>query len=228
MTFDVSRGSSTIRVVLIGESAAQSAVEWSGVDAAVESVPTVSEAVRRIRNAPPDGAVVFASNALAAEMCAVLRQLGHFAIGVVPESLTENVAIDCLERGADFALTSPVTPAEMIARLHGAVRRNAPEAEVIVTGDISIDLGRHEVTRNGTPVAMTRTEFRVLAALASRIGQVVSTTELLQTIWGEEFVRELHYVRLYIGYLRNKLEEDPSHPRLIVTHRLEGYQLTQL
>jgi DNA-binding winged helix-turn-helix (wHTH) protein len=78
------------------------------------------------------------------------------------------------------------------------------------------------VTRNGTPVPITRTEFRVLAALAARLGEAVPAADLLRAAWGDEFVSEVHYVRLYIGYLRSKLEDDPSHPRLIVTHRLQG------
>jgi two-component system KDP operon response regulator KdpE len=215
-----------LRVALIGANAEHEADRWASEEIELELSSTIGDAVRKVRERPPDAAIIYASNALAAEWCTVLRQLGDFAIGVLPESLTEETAIGCLEAGADFALTQPVPPAEVIARIRAAVRRNVTTPVVVETGTIRIDLTGHVVTRNGTLVPMTRTEFRVLAALAARLGEVVPAADLLRAAWGDEFVSEVHYVRLYVGYLRSKLEDDPSHPRLIVTHRLQGYRLS--
>jgi two-component system KDP operon response regulator KdpE len=216
------------RVVVIGTNPQVESDNWGIEGIELEFVPTVGAAIGEVRRQPPDAAIIFGSNASAAEMCTMLRQLGDFVIGVLPESLTEDVAIRCLEGGADFALPHPVGPTEVVARLRAAMRRNARTPSVVETGNVRIDFGRHEITRSGVPVAMTRTEFRLLSALAARIGEIVPAPDLLRSTWGDDFVNEVHYVRLYIGYLRSKLEDDPSHPKLILTRRLEGYQLAVL
>lgn len=219
------RSSERMRMVLIGVPGHDMAAEWDKLGVDVEIAPTLGEAVRALRDRPPDAALILANNASAAQMCAVVSELGHFAVGVLPEPLSEGVAIECLESGADFALTSPVPVPEMVARIRAAARRNAGTPNVVRSGNVTINLGRYEVTRDGAVVAMSRTEFRLLAELAIRSGEIVPVSELLRAVWGEQFIDEVHYVRLYIGYLRSKLEEDPAHPTLIVTRRGEGYQL---
>ena len=86
-------------------------------------------------------------------------------------------------------------------------------------------MDRHEVRRRGRVVPLTPTEFRILRVLAERPGAVCTNRMVLEQVWGEEFADCTHYLRLYIGYLRKKLEEDPRHPRLLVTEWGVGYRL---
>ena len=94
-------------------------------------------------------------------------------------------------------------------------------------GDLEVDLDRHEVRRRGRVVPPTPTEFRILRVLAERPGAVCTNRMILEQVWGEEFADCTHYLRLYVGYLRKKLEEDPRHPRLLVTEWGVGYRLIQ-
>lgn len=191
----------------------------------VRAAPTISEAVHQVLNDPPDAVVLLGDEAQAAEQCSVLRALGEFPLAVVPRLLSEQTVVACLDQGADIALTQPIPGHELVARLRTALRRSNGSGQPLETGRLRIDLQRGEITLDGEPVSLTPTEFRLLNVLAERAGQVVPAEDLLRTVWGDDYVNDLHYVRLYIGYLRAKLEEDPAHPQLIVTHRSLGYRL---
>lgn len=132
-----------------------------------------------------------------------------------------------LESGASCFISYPTTPAYLSARLRALLRRTASanEAGMIKIGSLEIDLERYEVRRLGHLVPLTPTEFKLLKILALRAGHVCSHRSLLQEVWGDDFVNSLHYLRLYIGYLRHKLEEDPSHPQLLTTEWGVGYRL---
>lgn len=137
----------------------------------------------------------------------------------------EKVAL--LDAGADDYLTKPFSAPELLARLRTLERHaQAPEKpERMVCGELEIDLGEHTVRRRGEPVRLTATEFAFLELLARNPGKVVTQREILRRVWGQEALEQTHYLRIYIGSLRKKLEDDPSAPRLLITEPGVGYRL---
>jgi two-component system KDP operon response regulator KdpE len=131
-------------------------------------------------------------------------------------------------------MDKPVHVSEFVARVRAAVRRHQREVEaatdgrVLRTGALIIDCDAETVTKHGEPVRLTRTEYRLLAALATHIGRVAPHRYLLSTVWGEEYVGDSHYLRVYMSYLRNKLEDNPAQPRYVLNEWGTGYRLAAL
>jgi len=138
----------------------------------------------------------------------------------------ETDKVQALDLGADDYLTKPFGIGELLARLRAVMRRATPAAETVLTiGPITIDIAKHEVTRNGEPVHLTPTEFALLRVLAANAGRVLTHRQVLEQVWGEYAVENAAQIRVYINYLRRKLEDDPAHPRLILTEPGIGYRL---
>ena len=135
--------------------------------------------------------------------------------------------VDALDAGADDFVTKPFGMDELLARLRAALRRSpgAVDEAVVVTDSFTVDLSAKSVTRNGQSVHLTRIEWGVLELLARNRGKLVSQRELLKGVWGPQHERETHYLRIYMGQLRQKLEDDPSHPRHLLTETGMGYRL---
>lgn len=135
-----------------------------------------------------------------------------------------------LDRGAtDFVgskMASEVLTAKIMAHLRGA-NNGSPAAGPIELGSLTIDLERYTVTRQGKPVSLTPLEFKLLRALAENAGRACSRQMLLDRVWGEDFRSCSHYLRLYIGYLRNKLEDNPRRPKVVLTEWGYGYRLAE-
>jgi len=134
-----------------------------------------------------------------------------------------------LELGADDYIVKPFHGKELIARVHAALYRSqrVPAGErVIEAGPLRIDVSAHRVWQDGRPIPLTRLEFRLLTALARRAGQVVTHRELIRQVWGTDDEGKRTNLKLYILYLRRKLEKDPSAPTLIVSVRGRGYRLS--
>ena len=163
------------------------------------------------------------------ELCRLIRQMCDVPILCLTTAADE-MLIAYLEAGADGCVTKPVGSRELEARLQALLRRvgngAARSDRVISAGDIQVDMDGHLVTKGGKPVALTLREFKLLAALAERPNSVVSHDQLLAQAWGPEFVNDTHYLRLYIGYLRQKLEDDPRNPSYILTEWGIGYRLS--
>jgi two-component system KDP operon response regulator KdpE len=132
-----------------------------------------------------------------------------------------------LDAGADDYLTKPFSTVELLARLRVASRHAQPAATDIVYafGDVQIDLVRRVVTRRGEPVRLTPTEYALLRLMVQHAGRVLTHRQILRQVWGPEYVDETHYLRVYFAQLRQKLGEDPTHPKLIVTEPGVGYRL---
>ena len=138
----------------------------------------------------------------------------------------ESDKVAALDQGADDYLTKPFGIAEMLARLRVMLRRaRVGVAEQLSAGDVTIDLRRRLVMRHGQEVHLTPTEFDLLRVLASEVGKVLTHQQLLERVWGTYAVENAQQLRVYINYLRRKLEADPSHPQLIVTEPGVGYRL---
>lgn len=136
--------------------------------------------------------------------------------------------VEALDAGADDYVTKPFGMEEFLARLRAAVRRNAAASEtdqpVIETASFTIDLAAKKVTRNGTEVHLTPTEWGMLEILARNRGKLVGREDLLKEVWGPAYATETHYLRVYLAQLRRKLEADPSRPRHLLTEARMGYR----
>ena len=137
-----------------------------------------------------------------------------------------------LELGADDYVTKPFDIDVLLARIKAVLRRSgaataatAPQVELLTAGGIVIDQAAHTVSVDGRPVELAPREFDLLAALAQEAGHVLSVDDLLARVWGAEYVGEPQVVYVHIRWLREKLEDDPKHPKRIVTVRGVGYRL---
>lgn len=156
-----------------------------------------------------------------------LRAWSHVPVIVVSARSEERQKIAALDAGADDYLTKPFGIGELLARVRVATRRSSLESGQtrIALGDVLIDLGSRTVTKGGTPVHLTPTEFRLLALLATHAGKVITHRHLLRDVWGPSHVESLHYLRTYMGSLRAKLEDNPAQPRFLLTVTAVGYRL---
>lgn len=144
------------------------------------------------------------------------------------EKLADKIQV--LDLGADDYLTKPFGVGELLARLRVALRRSARLREgagtpVFVAGDVRIDLQRRQVSRKGAEVHLTPIEFRILSVLVQSAGQVVTHKHLLDAVWGAEHNDQVHYLRVYMAQLRQKLEADSNRPQLLLTESGIGYRL---
>ena len=139
--------------------------------------------------------------------------------------------VEALDAGADDYVTKPFGMDEFLARLRAAVRRGATSAEtdepVVETSSFTVDLAAKKVTRSGTEVHLTPTEWGMLEMLVRNRGKLVGREELLKEVWGPAYAKETHYLRVYLAQLRRKLEVDPSHPKHLLTEAGMGYRFQE-
>jgi two-component system KDP operon response regulator KdpE len=160
-----------------------------------------------------------------------LREWSTVPVVVLSARGQESDKIRALDAGADDYLTKPFGVGELLARMRVALRHTARIGDgtgdpAVETGELRVDLAARRVFVKGEEVRLTRTEFNLLATLAKHAGKVVTHRQLLKEVWGPGSAGQSHYLRVYMGQLRHKLEQDPARPRYLVTETGVGYRLS--
>jgi DNA-binding response OmpR family regulator len=163
------------------------------------------------------------------ETLQMLREVSNVPVIMLTVRSDEEDKVRGLELGADDYVTKPFGARELASRVRAVLRRTqgpvTPEEAVLQIDDrLSVDFNRREVIVEGERIKLRPTEFRMLYHLIENAGWVVPHETLLAKVWGYEYREEIQYLRLYITYLRQKIEPDPSHPRYILTERGVGYR----
>jgi DNA-binding response OmpR family regulator len=163
------------------------------------------------------------------EVLETLREISNVPVIMLTAKGEEDDRVRGLELGADDYVTKPFSPRELVSRVKAVLRRTegltgSMHGLLEIDKRLKIDFDRREIWLEGKLVKLRPTEYRLLFHLVQNAGWVVSHDQLLQKVWGYEYRDEPHYVRLYINYLRQKLEKDPADPKYILTERGVGYR----
>jgi two-component system KDP operon response regulator KdpE len=166
------------------------------------------------------------------ELAPRLRRSTRAPIIVISARGREQDKVGALDLGADDYLTKPFGVPELLARMRVALRHasrpaDAPEAPVFEAGQVRVDLVRRRVYRAGDEIHLTPTEYKLLATMIRHAGRVATHRQLLEEVWGANYVGQTHYLRVYMAQLRHKLEPDPARPRLLATEPGVGYRLRE-
>lgn len=189
------------------------------------------EALQRVREQLPDLVLldVMMPELDGFETLRLLRETYDVPVIMLTVRSEEEDIVRGLELGADDYITKPFSVRELASRIRAVLRRSgppvSPETGILHIDDyLSVDYNRREVIVQGKRLKLRPTEFRLLYHLIENAGWVVSREALLSKVWGYEYRDAAHYLRLYITYLRKKIEPDPAHPRYILTERGVGYR----
>jgi two-component system KDP operon response regulator KdpE len=165
------------------------------------------------------------------EVVRSVRRRSSWPVLVISARHDDGQKIGLLDAGADDYLVKPFGAGELLARMRVALRHRGRTVEAAITrfhrAGVEVDLKRRNVKRDGDKVHLTPNEFNLLARLVRNAGQVVTHRQLLTDVWGAEHVQDTHYLRLYMGQLRSKLEADPADPQLLLTETGVGYRLAE-
>ena len=194
-----------------------------------------AEALERLKEDLPDLVVldVMMPDMDGFETLRRIREVSNVPVIMLTVRQEESDRIRGLEIGADDYLTKPFSPRELQSRIKAVLRRafmQAParKTRIIVDDDLTIDFNTREVWARGKKVTLRPTEYRLLYHLVNNAGRLMTHDTLLSKVWGPEYRDESHYLRLYITYLRQKLERDPGRPQYILTERGVGYRFREL
>ncbi|MEE8420154.1 MAG: response regulator transcription factor [Dehalococcoidales bacterium] len=162
------------------------------------------------------------------ELCRRIREFSATPIIMLTAKVEDVDKVKGLKLGADDYLTKPFNVQELLARIEAVLRRSGSPEETraphsFIGNEITVDFVQHRVTVRDQEVSLTATEYKLLFQLVSNAGRVMLHRDLLTKVWGSEYQEELEYLRAYIRHLRQKLEDDPHHPRHIVSKPGIGY-----
>lgn len=189
------------------------------------------QAIQALRDSIPDVVLldVMLPDMDGFEVLRVIREISTVPVIMLTAKGEEDDRVRGLELGADDYVTKPFSPRELVSRVRAVLRRSeavssVPHEMVDVDDRLKIDFGRREIWIEGKLVKLRPTEYRLLYHLVQNAGWVMTYDQILSKVWGYEYRDEPHYVRLYINYLRQKLEKDPANPMYILTERGVGYR----
>jgi two-component system KDP operon response regulator KdpE len=158
-----------------------------------------------------------------------VRKWSRVPIIVLSARVNETDKIKALDAGADDYLSKPFGVGELLARVRATLRRQhqplAGDDGLIRFGDVTLDLQARLVTKAQQQVHLTPTEYRLLSVLVANAGRVVTNPQLLNEVWGPSHSESGHYLRIYMGHLRQKLEDDPAQPKHLLTETAVGYRI---
>jgi DNA-binding response OmpR family regulator len=189
------------------------------------------QALERMRTSLPDLVLldVMMPDIDGFEVLRTIREISQVPVIMLTAKGEEDDRVRGLELGADDYITKPFSPREMVSRVRAVLRRTETTAStthglIQVDEHLKINVDRREVWLDGELVQLRPTEYRLLYYLVQNAGWVLTHDQILSKVWGYEYRDEPHYVRLYINYLRKKIEADPANPKYILTERGVGYR----
>ena len=189
------------------------------------------EALDKVRDELPDLVIldVMMPDLDGFETLRILRETSDVPVIMLTVKSEEDDIVRGLGLGADDYVTKPFSPRELSSRVQALLRRSelpatVEKTEIRIDDRLTIDFARREVIVEGERIQLRPTEYRLLYHLVNNAGWVVPHETLLQKVWGYEYRDETHYLRLYITYLRQKIEQDSAHPQYILTERGIGYR----
>ena len=189
------------------------------------------QAIEKLRDSMPDLIIldIMMPDIDGFEVLKMVREISTVPIIMLTAKGEEEDRVKGLELGADDYITKPFSPRELVGRVKAVLRRTestgiSSQDVINVDERLKIDLGRREVWVDKKLIKLRPTEYRLLYHLIQNAGWVLTYDQILSRVWGYEYRDEPHYVRLYINYLRQKLEEDPANPKYILTERGVGYR----
>jgi two-component system KDP operon response regulator KdpE len=198
---------------------------------AVEAAATKAGALASLSTRPPEALVLdlVLPDGDGVAVCRDVRRWSHLPILVLSAVGDEREKVRALDAGADDYVTKPFGTEELLARLRAILRRSpdAGQARTVQVDQLIIDLEDRRVSYDGKEVHLTPIEFDLLRVLAQHPGRLVTQRQLLQEVWGPQYVEESHYLRVHIAHIRAKIEPDPSRPHYIVTDPGVGYRLRE-
>jgi two-component system KDP operon response regulator KdpE len=202
-------------------------------DYEVLTAGTIAEATKRIAAESPD--IVILDLGLpdgdGKSVIRTVREWSDVPIVVLSAREREAEKIEALDLGADDFVNKPFGMGELMARIRTAMRhrlQRRSETPVLKLGELEIDNLRHRLTRAGVEIKLTPKEFELLSCLARNAGRVVTHKQILSAVWGPAHAEHTQYLRVYVGHLRQKIEEDPDDPRIVLTEPGIGYRIADL
>ncbi len=206
------------------------ALEATGYD--VSGAGSVAEATKWIASDAPD--IVLLDLGLpdgdGKDVIRRVREWSNVAIVVLSARDREAEKIEALDLGADDYVNKPFAIGELLARMRTALRhrmQRQDETPVLIVGNLEIDSVRHRVMRGGEELKLTPKEFELLSFLARHAGKVLTHRQILTAVWGPAHSEDTQYLRVYVGQLRQKVEQDPGDPRIIITEPGIGYRIAE-
>jgi two-component system, OmpR family, KDP operon response regulator KdpE len=227
--------SSKTRVLVVDDEAAilrflKPALEAGDYEMA--SAGTVAEAIKRVASESPD--IVLLDLGLpdgdGKDVIRRAREWSDVPIIVLSARERETEKIEALDLGADDYINKPFNVGELLARMRTALRhrmQRKAEIPLLRVGNLEVDAVRHRVTRAGAELKLTPKEFELLSFLARHAGRVVTHRQILTAVWGPAHTEDTQYLRVYVGQLRQKIEEHPDDPRFILTEPGIGYRIAE-
>lgn len=157
-----------------------------------------------------------------------VRQWSHLPIIVLTARHDEAEKVAALDIGADDYITKPFGIPELLARMRAQIRRidiKSTASNTFIFGDVTIDFSTHRILKGDQEIHLTPTEYKLLSELIKNVGRVCTQRQLLLAVWGPNYVEQPHYLRIYMGHLRQKLETEPTNPQHLLTETAIGYRL---